>query len=202
MNCNEYWVCVCVWLCACVCSGLCLFLAHPDDSRIFFSARPLDYESIHKHPWSLLTPVVVEKWYPFCFSVLKSFFFSFFKKKKQGLDHDTYWNPKEIKIEKNQSFKIMLQLREPIIPGQKRATVPSFHLSTVQSFFKSAQGVLCPAPGCLTINKKKNKKQKLHPVMYSEQETGGQRKELPLVRWYGFTKDRFRIFYFCFVLFF
>lgn len=30
--------------------------------------------------------------------------------------------------------------------------------------------------------------------MYSEQETGGQRKELPLVRWYGFTKDRFRIF--------
>lgn len=32
--------------------------------------------------------------------------------------------------------------------------------------------------------------------MYSEQETGGQRKELPLVRWYGFTKDRFRIFLF------
>lgn len=27
--------------------------------------------------------------------------------------------------------------------------------------------------------------------MYSEQETGGQRKELPLVRSDGFTRDRF-----------
>lgn len=35
--------------------------------------------------------------------------------------------------------------------------------------------------------------------MYSEQETGGQRKELPLVRWYGFTKDRFRILFLLFL---
>lgn len=27
--------------------------------------------------------------------------------------------------------------------------------------------------------------------MYSEKETGGQRKELPLVRFYGFTNDSF-----------
>lgn len=41
-----------------------------------------------------------------------------------------------------------------------------------------------------TINKQK---QKLQPVMSREQETGGQRKELPLVRWYGFTDEWFRV---------
>lgn len=38
------------------------------------------------------------------------------------------------------------------------------------------------------INNSNTKKQKLQPVMPSEQETGGQRKELPLVRWYGYTQ--------------
>lgn len=45
----------------------------------------------------------------------------------------------------------------------------------------------CPNPQQnRTINKKKRP-----PLMYSEQETGGQRKKLPLVTLYGFTNDSF-----------
>lgn len=75
----------------------------------------------------------------------------------------------------------MLQFIVPILSGQREHQCLSFHLSTVQSLIQREEN---DASLHLSINKK----QKLQPVMCSEQETGGQRKELPLVRWYGFYK--------------
>lgn len=55
----KYWVHVC--------SGLYLFLAHPERFRIY-SPHLRDYKSIHTHtPTMIWSTAVVEKWYPFFF---------------------------------------------------------------------------------------------------------------------------------------
>ena len=82
----------------------------------------------------------------------------------------------------NSRFEIVLQFIVPIIFGHIEQQCRSFHLSTLHTRWEP-----------LTIKQKKNNK-KLQPVICSEQETGGQRKQLPSVRWYGFTNSRFHVF--------
>lgn len=79
------------------------------------------------------------------------------------------------------------QFTVAISSGQRERQWHSFTCWEFSQHRERKQYRTCPDPQQnLTINKKK-----LQLLMHSEQETGGQRKELPLVRFYGFTNDRF-----------